>query len=177
MEPIEIRAGWVPGAIGRVVELHGRYYSRHWKLDGRFEAEVAHELGAFMGRCDPARDGFWTALQGEAVLGAIAMDGGGGELGAAGGGAPEDAVRLRWFILDEACQAQGTGRRLLREAMDFSVRAGYRRVFLWTMDGLAAARRLYDDWGFRETERFADTDWGDAVVHLRLEKALAPPGR
>ncbi len=58
--------GHVPGAIGRIVELHGRYYAREWRFGRYFEAKVASELGEFLARFDASRDGFWIAAEGEA---------------------------------------------------------------------------------------------------------------
>jgi len=164
MPEVEIR-GFVPGTIGRVTELHGRYYSRHWGLDVRFEAEVARELGEFMGRFDAAHDGIWVATRGEEILGSITID---------GGVTPQEGARLRWFILDERCQGQGIGTRLMHTAMDFCEQARFPRVYLWTMRGLDAARALYDRWGFQVSEGFEDTAWGDAVLHQRLDKVLRP---
>jgi GNAT superfamily N-acetyltransferase len=163
----EVRiTGFVPGTIGRVTELHGRYYSRHWGLDVRFEAEVAREMGEFMGRFDPAHDGVWVALEGEAILGSITIDGGLSEA---------NEARLRWFILDEACQGRGIGKRLMAEAMAFCEGAGFERVFLWTFRGLDAARALYDRWGFQVTESHEDRDWGDPVLHQRLDWVPGAP--
>ena len=54
--------GYRPGAIGRVAQLHGEYYHRHWGFGLFFEAKVATELAAFLSRCDETRDGFWTAV-------------------------------------------------------------------------------------------------------------------
>lgn len=59
---IGIRRGYRPGAIGRVVELHGCYYSKYWDFGVFFETKVARELSAFMDRYDDERDGFWTAI-------------------------------------------------------------------------------------------------------------------
>ena len=36
-----IHKGYVPGAIGKVVELHGTYYAQHWGFGLFFEAKVA----------------------------------------------------------------------------------------------------------------------------------------
>jgi hypothetical protein len=36
-------SGYIPGAIGRIVELHGRYYHEHWGFDLFFESKVATE--------------------------------------------------------------------------------------------------------------------------------------
>jgi GNAT superfamily N-acetyltransferase len=106
------------------------------------------------------------------VLGAIVID---------GSGTADNRARLRWFILDEACQGRGIGKRLMAEAMGFCERAGFERVFLWTFRGLDAARSLYDRWGFVVTESREDTDWGSAVLHQRLDRVpgggAARPGQ
>ena len=45
---VEIAAGYTPGAIGRVAEMHGTYYHREWGFGLYFEAKVATELSAFL---------------------------------------------------------------------------------------------------------------------------------
>jgi hypothetical protein len=50
MSDVEIVRGYVPGSIGRVAELHGTYYHDHWGFGLFFEAKVASELSAFLGR-------------------------------------------------------------------------------------------------------------------------------
>ena len=154
---------FVPGTIGRVTELHGRYYSRHWGLGLRFEAEVAREMAEFMSRYDSSRDRVWVALRDAVILGSITID---------GSGTKGSDARLRWFILDETCQGQGIGKRLMEEAMVFCAEAGFSSVFLWTFAGLDAARHLYEQWGFRLAEAHEDTDWGDPVTHQRFVKAM-----
>ena len=47
--------GYVPGSIGRMVELHGRYYARDWRFGRSFEGKVASELGELLARLDPTR--------------------------------------------------------------------------------------------------------------------------
>ena len=165
LPPIEVLEP-SPGALGRIIEMHGRYYAQHWGLGPAFEAEVAQELGTFYARLDPARDGLWVAQRGEAVLGSVAIDGS-GHFGS--------DVRLRWLILDEAAQGGGVGRQLLAKALDFSRECGARAVFLWTFDGLRAARRLYDAAGFVLTDRFVDTAWGTPVEHQRFDLTLRQP--
>ena len=48
----------------------------------------------------------------------------------------------------------------------------FRRIVLWTPDGLPAAARLYADAGFVETERLNAMQWGLATTDLRLELSL-----
>ena len=39
MHDVEVRRGYFPGSIGRVVELHARYYHAHWGFGPLFEAQ------------------------------------------------------------------------------------------------------------------------------------------
>lgn len=57
MDSVEIREGWLPGSLGRVIGLHGTYYAAHWGFGAFFEAKVARELAEFIGRYDAAREG------------------------------------------------------------------------------------------------------------------------
>lgn len=138
MSNIEL-TGYVPGALGRITELHGTYYHTHWDLGLYFEAKVATELAAFLNRFDPARDDIWLARDGEKVVGAVVIDG----FDAAGEGA-----RLRWFIIDPTYQGYGIGNRLMDAAMTFCQQVGFGRVYLTTFSGLTAARHLYEKHGF-----------------------------
>jgi len=155
--------GYTPGGIGRVVELHARYYHRYWGFDLNFEAEVAEELSEFLRRFNPERDGFWLALQDGVIVGAMAIDGGQEGRGRA---------RLRWFIVDPELQGRGLGRRLMEEALGFCRRAGIRQVYLWTFEGLEPARRLYERFGFRLIKERRDQDWGPDVTHQLFELNL-----
>ena len=49
-------SGYVPGAIGRVAELHGKYYHTYWGFDLFFESKVATELSEFLCRFNQRRD-------------------------------------------------------------------------------------------------------------------------
>ena len=153
--------GFRPGALGRIIELHGRYYAEAWDFDARFEAEVAREMGEFLARFDPARDGIWLAVEGADIVGSIVID---------GAAAEQQGARIRWFIIDPACHGRGVGRRLLDEAMAFCRKQPWHRVYLDTFAGLDAARRLYEDQGFQLIDERFDRDWNVAgVTHQTFE--------
>lgn len=162
--PIRITQGYAPGAIGRVVELHGRYYSRAWGFGPPFEAEVAAELGEFMGRYDPARDGFWLAWQGDDILASITLD----HLPVEG----ETGPRIRWFVADERAQGTGVGRMLFDALLAFVAETGQSGLYLWTFEGLTAARRLYDRAGFVVTATETSTAWGPTITAQRMQRAI-----
>ena len=151
--------GYVPGSIGRMIELHGRYYACDWRFGRYFEAKVANELGEFLARIDPKRDGFWIAAEDDDIVGGIAID---------GSHMPE-AGRLRFFIVDDAHRGVGLGEQLMRAAMDFCRDAGHRHVFLTTFAGLDAARRLYERHGFMLTEERPHQTWGVEVTEQRFD--------
>lgn len=165
MSPAGIHRGYMPGAIGRVVELHGAYYHAHWGFGAFFEAKVAGELAEFIGRYDEKRDGFWTATAGGRVEGSITVD---------GLRAEREGAHLRWFIVSDAIRGQGVGRRLLDAAVDFCRVNGYPGIRLWTFAGLHAARHLYEQAGFALVEERRGAQWGTEVTEQRFELAFGP---
>lgn len=50
----------------------------------------------------------------------------------------------------------------------FARASGRPGIYLWTFAGLDAARRLYDDFGFRLVEEQAGETWGTRVTEQRF---------
>lgn len=160
MSTIEIASGYIPGSIGRVAELHGTYYHRHWGFGLFFEAKVASGLSAFLEKYDERRDGFWTVSIAGRVEGAIAID---------GADVDGKGAHLRYFIVSDALRGKGVGNQLVNTAVGFCRSRGYKQVYLWTFEGLDAARHLYEKVGFVLVEQFWGTQWGKAVNEQRFE--------
>jgi len=160
---VEIEAGYAPGALGRITELHGTYYQRHKGFGLYFESKVATELAEFLQRFDSARDGIWLVRSGGRIEGSIVIDGAGAETAGA---------HLRWFIASDALRGRGAGRRLIGTALDFCRARKYGRVYLWTFEGLHAARHLYETHGFRLTQQQAGSQWGAEVNEQRFDLQL-----
>jgi GNAT superfamily N-acetyltransferase len=110
MDAVEVHQGYMPGAIGRIIELHGTYYQAHWRFGGFFEAKVAVELAEFIRRYDAQRDGFWTVAVDKRVEGSITID---------GLHATYEGAHLRWFIMSDVLRGKGMGSRLMHAAVDF----------------------------------------------------------
>lgn len=162
LHQIEIK-GYIPGAIGRITELHAVYYSQNWGLDVKFEAEVATELSEFLLRFDPSCDGIWTAVLNGEIVGAIAID---------NSHAKHRSARLRWFIISPECQGCGIGKLLLKKAIDFCQQVQRNQIYLWTFSGLTAARHLYEKLGFVLDDEYTDNSWGNTVVHQKFTLEL-----
>lgn len=168
MPEIEILAGYRPGLIGRVVEMHAMFYAAHAGFGVFFERQVASGLAEFAERLDHPRNRIWAAVADGRILGSITIDG--QDL------AP--AAHLRWFIMDEGTRGAGIGNRLVTAAMAFCDAAGFAETQLWTFRGLDAARRLYDRHGFVLAEERPGTQWGETVLEQRFVRpaSVASPG-
>jgi GNAT superfamily N-acetyltransferase len=160
---IKIAKGYIPGSLGRVAELHGVYYHDHWGFGLFFEAKVATELSDFLRRYDDRRDGFWTALVSGRVEGSITID---------GIHAESEGAHLRWFIVSDVLRGKGMGNLLIDTAIEFCRSEGYKKIYLWTFEGLHAARHLYEKSGFKLVKERRGTQWGTEVTEQRFECSL-----
>jgi GNAT superfamily N-acetyltransferase len=156
-------SGYVPGAIGRVAELHGKYYHTYWGFDLFFESKVATELSEFLCRFNQAQDGFWVATVEEKMVGSIAID---------GIHFDSKGAHLRWFIVAPENQGEGIGKILLEEAIEFCRRRRFNQVYLWTFAGLDGARHLYEKFGFKLCEQREGNQWGKRVTEQMFELSL-----
>ena len=155
--------GYYPGVVGKITEIHAVYYHVHWGFDVSFETQVGRELSIFISEFDEARDGFWAATANERFAGAVAID---------GHNAMVDGARLRWFIVDPEFHGAGLGLRLISRAVQFCKDKNYPKIFLWTFEGLDAARRLYEQQNFRLCETHEVDQWGQHIREQKFELIL-----
>ena len=158
--------GYYPGAIGKITEIHAIYYSENWGFDVSFETQVGRELSEFISNFDNDRDGFWVATKGGKFVGAVAID---GQM------ADTEGARLRWFIVAPEFQKSGLGKKLISQAVEFCRKKKYPKVFLWTFEGLDAARRLYEREDFRLSETHSADQWGRHIKEQKFELILQEP--
>lgn len=160
---LEIVKNYMPGTIGRITELHGTYYQQHAGFGLYFESKVASELSEFLCRYDSERDGMWLALSNGHIEGSIVID---------GAEADTEGAHLRWFIVSDNLRGNGTGNKLITTALDFCRMRNYKNIYLWTFEGLHAARHLYEKYGFRVTKQQRGNQWGPEVNEQRFESHL-----
>ena len=154
---------YIPGLLGRITELPGKYYHQHWNFELFFESKVAIELADFLNHFNPANDGLWIARIDDQIVGSVAIS---------GRDALKVGARLRWLIIAPECQGQGLGKLLMREAIDFCKLAYFKRIYLTTFAGLDAARQLYEKEGFRLVTEKIDNHWGKFVSEHTFELLL-----
>ena len=152
--------GYYPGVVGKITELHAVYYQEHWGFDVSFETQVGKELSIFVSEFDEGRDGLWVATAAGKFAGAVTID---------GEQAATDGARLRWFIVDPEFQGTGLGNRLISRAVQFCRDKNYAKIFLWTFEGLDAARRLYERHNFKLSETHEVDQWGRQIKEQKFE--------
>ena len=157
--PIEshIHKGYVPGCIGDIAGLHARYYAKKSGFGVYFEKKVATELSRFAGMLPSPDKAIWLYMEEDRTLGSIVID----------GDAEKNMAHLRWFIVDDALRGTGVGRYLLDCAMAFADQR-FDQTYLWTFQGLLAARHLYESVGFQLAEELAGEQWGARVIEQRF---------
>ena len=158
---ISIRTEIKPGDLGAIMHLHGVLYAEEYGLDWTFELYIAKGYAEAAEAFTSGKARLWVAEDAGKVVGSIAIV----------GHSPE-AAQLRWFLLHPSARGQGLGRRLLKEAIEFSRASGYQRIFLWTLSNLDAAIHLYRAFGFQKTEEATHRLWGKTLTEERYELGL-----
>jgi DNA-binding MarR family transcriptional regulator/GNAT superfamily N-acetyltransferase len=157
--PVDIHEGFLPGAIGRIAEMHGRYYARDWNMSSFFEARVASGVAEFSQRLDRPMNRLWLTVQAGEIVGSLAIDG--EDLG-------DGKAHLRWVIVADELRGSGTGRRMLAKAVEFCDAYGFAEIHLWTFKGLDAAGKLYESVGFGLAEEWSGDQWGQRLTEQRF---------
>lgn len=156
----ETIVGFTPGVIGRVAELHAKYYAAHWNFGPFFEAKVAAELAGFIQRYNASQDRIWSLVIDENIEGSLTID---------GGSESQDMAHLRWFIVSDKLRGQGAGNHLMQQAISFCKEVGFGKVYLWTFHGLEPARHLYEKFGFQLVAEHPGEQWGTTVTEQKFE--------
>ncbi len=125
------------GDMGWIIGAHGRIYTEEYGWDDTFEAMVAEIASNFLRNFDPKSECCWIAEQQGRQIGSamVVRDN-------------DETAKLRLVIVDPDARGLGVGLRLVEECINFSKRAGYSRMILWTNDNLYAAIAVYKKLGF-----------------------------
>jgi DNA-binding MarR family transcriptional regulator/N-acetylglutamate synthase-like GNAT family acetyltransferase len=150
-----------PGDLGWVVARHGELYAGQFGWNQQFEALVARIAAEFVQQFDPSRERCWIAERNGRRLGCVFLV-------AAG----RRTAKLRLLLVEPDARGAGLGRELIARCVAFARAAGYRRVVLWTQQGLRAARHLYLQAGFAKTAQRPHHSFGHDLIGETWELRL-----
>jgi DNA-binding MarR family transcriptional regulator/N-acetylglutamate synthase-like GNAT family acetyltransferase len=150
-----------PGDMGWVVQSHGAFYAREYGFDSSFEALVAEIAAKFLASFDASRERCWIAeIEGQQVGSIFLVR------------HTDDVAKLRLLLVDPAGRGHGLGYRLVGECVAFAKACGYRRITLWTQSILIAARRIYQDAGFKLVATEPHRSFGQDLIGETWELEL-----
>ena len=150
-----------PGDMGWVVQSHGSFYARVYGFDSSFEALVAEIAAKFLASFDASRERCWIADIDGAQVGSIFLV-----------RHTDDVAKLRLLLVDPVGRGQGLGHRLVAECIAFAKACGYRRITLWTQSILVAARKIYQEAGFKLVATEPHRSFGQSLVGETWELEL-----
>lgn len=142
-----------PGDLGWVIARHGELYAAEYGWNTTFEVLVAGIATAFFRDHDPAREHCWFAEVDGHTVGCIFLV-----------RASDRAAKLRLLLVEPEARGHGIGQALVRECVTFARQAGYETLTLWTTSNLSAARRLYEEAGFRLVASDPLHDFGHDLI-------------
>jgi len=160
------RAGYLlrprrPGDMGWVISRHGALYAQEYGWDMQFEALVAEIAAKFLQNFNPRRECCWIAEKdGENVGSVVLVE------------ETQTIAKLRLLLVEPDARGLGIGARLVQECLRFAREARYENVMLWTNSVLAAARRVYENIGFRMIDAQPHHSFGRDLVGETWELAL-----
>ncbi|MEJ8476055.1 bifunctional helix-turn-helix transcriptional regulator/GNAT family N-acetyltransferase [Roseibium algae] len=158
-DSFKIVEGYQTGMIGDIAALHARTHGSVIGNGPTFESLVSKAMAEFVQRLASPLNNSWSVVVEGQIIGSVTIDG-------------EDLsgniAHLRWFILSERLRGKGLGRRLLDKALSHCDAHGFNEIHLWTVKGLDAARKLYEQNGFALVDEYDGDQWGKSITEQKF---------
>ncbi len=150
-----------PGDMGWVIRQHGLLYHNEYDWDIQFEALVAEIAGNFVRDYNPKRERCWIAEKDGENIGSVFLV-----------QYSKTIAKLRMLIVTPNARGLGVGTRLVEECIRFARQTGYKKIRLWTVSILIAARKIYENAGFQLIKEEQNHSFGQDLVDETWELKL-----
>jgi GNAT superfamily N-acetyltransferase len=158
---ISISFAFEPGDLGRLIEIHGIQNFHDYGFSPIHEAYCAQIACDFMLNPNPGRSKAWLAKKDGVVVGSVFIC-----------DLSDNVAQLRLLFADKSVRGSGLGKWLVEDSVQYCREAGFKKVFLWTVDGLARAISIYKSLGFELTDEKTQLVWGRESRELRFDLAF-----
>jgi GNAT superfamily N-acetyltransferase len=155
---ISISFDFEPGDLGRLIEIHGIQNFHDYGFSPVHEAYCAQIACDFMLNPNPGRSRAWLAKKEGVVVGSVFIC-----------DLPDDVAQLRLLFADKSVRGSGLGKWLVEDSVQYCRETGFKKVFLWTVDGLERAISIYRALGFTLTDEKTQLVWGRESRELRFD--------
>lgn len=155
---LTLRHQFRPGDLGELVRMHGIQNAHDYGFGPSHEAYCARIGADFILNPRPDRSRAWLVCRNDFVVGSVFII-----------EKPDGAAQLRLLFVHAGWRGLGLGRWLVESAVRYARHAGFRSVFLWTVQGLDRAIGIYEEAGFIRSDEKPGAGWGDASVEVQYE--------
>jgi GNAT superfamily N-acetyltransferase len=155
MAEITIRDHFDANDIAKIVARHRVIYHEEYGYNSEFGDYVESFLKGNI-EC------IWIAESDDAFAGCISV-----------ARIDDRTAQLRKFLVEPKMRGKGIGKKLIRRLIEYCKEKKYERIFLWTVDELLVARKLYEEFGFTLTEsKPKRLLWGKSIIEQRWDLSL-----
>ena len=140
------------GDLGWIVHRQAALYWQEYQWGASHET-LLHEIAAkFLRDFKPGRERCFIAEHSGEIVGAVLVVENSAQI-----------AQLRMLYVEPKARGRGVGRSLVEACVNFSRKAGYGSLVLWTSNALHAARKLYEEAGFELIEEKPYEDFGPGL--------------
>jgi len=124
-----------------IIDSHYKIYNKEYSYDLSFKKFVSNSVNQYIKKANNSLENIWILDIDGCPKGSISIK-----------SVSEDVAQLGLFLVDPSLRGTGLGKQLIQTAIDFCKERNYKKVVLWTNSELVAARRIYENKGFRLIE-------------------------
>ncbi len=151
---------FLPGDIGKLIEIQSRYYFEEFGYGLEFEAYISKLFSDYIYRKND-REGLWKLTLHNEMIGSVALF-----------MEDDETARMRLLFVHPGLRENGMGTTLVDLAIDFARKKGYSAIVLMTEDILEEAGKIYVKKGFEMIESESQNMWGVECQLQTYKKVL-----